>query len=146
MSQPTPKPNNHPAIWPIVIDEMKKRDQLGRQRYGTPLQPFNGRDSLMDAYEEVLDLAVYIRTAIYELDDYQMTKIEQLNIAAQAVKLYAETHPRPPHVTQAQAAEMLRVSRNTMSKIVKAGVIRLNSCGLIPITEVDRVLATDRAA
>jgi len=27
-------------------------------------------------------------------------------IALKAVQLYAEMHPRPPHVTQAQAAEM----------------------------------------
>lgn len=30
--------------------------------------------------------------------------MDTLNIAVQAVKLYAETHPRPPHVTQRQAA------------------------------------------
>lgn len=30
-------------------------------------------------------------------------------IALKAVQLYAEMHPRPPHVTQAQAAEMLMV-------------------------------------
>ena len=33
-----------------------------------PLQAFNGRDSLKDAYEEALDLCVYLRTAIYEKD------------------------------------------------------------------------------
>lgn len=33
-----------------------------------------------------------------------------LEIATRAVRLYAESHPRPPHVTQAQAGEMLRLS------------------------------------
>lgn len=66
--QPAPTPNEKPAMWPLVVSDMRKRDNLGRQRYGTPLQPFNGRDTLRDAYEEALDLAVYLRTAIYERD------------------------------------------------------------------------------
>lgn len=67
-TQPAPKPNGHPAAWPLVMKDMIERDQLGRQRYGTPLQPHNGRDTLLDAYQEALDLAVYLRTAIYERD------------------------------------------------------------------------------
>ncbi|MEO6034334.1 MAG: hypothetical protein ABIQ35_03680 [Verrucomicrobiota bacterium] len=39
----------------------------GRQ-WPVPLQPFNGRDALHDAYEEVLDLAQYFRQALYERD------------------------------------------------------------------------------
>jgi predicted XRE-type DNA-binding protein len=72
-----------------------------------------------------------------------MTDIVQ--IAATAVRLYAESHPRPPHVTQSQAAEMLHVSRPTVSRMVRAGTLKLNGCGLIPISEIDRVLAA-RAA
>lgn len=66
--QPHPTPNDKPAVWPLVMVDMAKRDHIGRQRYGTPLQPFNGRDALLDAYEEALDLAVYLRSAIYERD------------------------------------------------------------------------------
>lgn len=69
-----------------------------------------------------------------------------IQIAAKAVQLYAETHPRPAQITQTQAAEMLGISRPTLSRMVKAGTIKLNACGLIPITEIDRVLAADRAA
>lgn len=64
--QPAPKPNTLPAIWDLVIEEMRHRDRIGRQRYGTPLQPFNGRDALTDAFQEALDLVVYLRQAIYE--------------------------------------------------------------------------------
>lgn len=67
-TQPAPKPNQHPAVWPLVMVDMAGRDKLGRERYGTPLQPHNGRDALRDAYEEALDLAVYLRTAMYERD------------------------------------------------------------------------------
>ena len=66
--QPAPTPNDKPAIWPLVIVDMNGRDNLGRQRYGTPLQPDNGRDMLKDAYEEALDLACYLRGALYERD------------------------------------------------------------------------------
>ena len=51
-----------------MISDMRLRNNLGRERYGTPLQPFNGRDALMDAYEESLDLCVYLRQVIYERD------------------------------------------------------------------------------
>ena len=66
--KPEPVGNEHPAIWSLVIEEMQARDQLGRKRYGTPLQAHNGRDALVDAYQEALDLAVYLRQAIYERD------------------------------------------------------------------------------
>ena len=63
-----PTPNAHPAVWQIVIKDMQDRHEVGIKRYGTPLQPHNGRDMLLDAYQEVLDLAVYLRGAIYERD------------------------------------------------------------------------------
>lgn len=52
--------------WKLVIQDMKKRNKLGIKRYGKALKPLNGRDSLNDAYEEVLDLAVYIRNELRE--------------------------------------------------------------------------------
>ena len=39
-----------------------------RAKYGVGLQPHNGRDVLRDAYEEALDLCVYLRQAIFERD------------------------------------------------------------------------------
>lgn len=66
--QPPPAESNHPAVWGLVLADMQARDQLGRARYGTPLQPFNGRDALVDLYQELLDAAVYARQAIYERD------------------------------------------------------------------------------
>ncbi len=84
--QPSPVPNDRPAVWDLVIDDMRARDALGRARYGTPLQAGNGRDALRDAYEEALDLAVYLRQAIAERDARQLFKIinsemiEQLRI------------------------------------------------------------------
>lgn len=67
--QAAPKANDLPGVWGLVMKDMVDRDQLGRERYGTKLQPHNGRDALRDAYEEALDLAVYMRQAIYERDN-----------------------------------------------------------------------------
>ncbi|KVN31749.1 hypothetical protein WT11_01255 [Burkholderia stagnalis] len=65
---------------------------------------------------------------------------EVLNLARRAVQLYAETHPRPLHVTIQQAAEMMGLSRHTVSKMVSMGTLRLNKCGRIPIGQVDAAL------
>jgi hypothetical protein len=47
---------------------MAKRKLFGVKKYGTVLHPFNGRDALRDAYEEAMDLCVYLRQAIEERD------------------------------------------------------------------------------
>lgn len=64
--EPAPTPNDGPSMHDLVIEDMAKRKEFGLAKYGTLLQAGNGRDALMDAYEEVLDLAVYLRQAIEE--------------------------------------------------------------------------------
>lgn len=54
------------ASWRNVADDMRARDSVGRERYGTPLTTGNGRDHLVDAYQEALDLVVYLRTESLE--------------------------------------------------------------------------------
>jgi len=68
MNKPESAPikNTSTPIWKLVIADMKERDQIGRKKYGTPLQAHNGRDPLVDAYQEALDLAVYLRQALCE--------------------------------------------------------------------------------
>lgn len=65
VDQPMPS-GDGPAVWPLVIEDMRERDAAGRARYGVPLRANNGRDALVDAYQEALDLAVYLRQAIAE--------------------------------------------------------------------------------
>lgn len=50
----------------IILADMKERDRIGRERYGTPLTTGNGRDHLVDAYQERLDLIVYLRAWLEE--------------------------------------------------------------------------------
>lgn len=66
---------------------------------------------------------------------------DALSIAHAAVRLYAETHPRPPQVTQQQAADMLGISRHTVRKLIAHGSLSLNKCGMIPVGQVDRLLS-----
>lgn len=65
----------------------------------------------------------------------------ELRIAHRAVQLYAETHPRPTHVTQIQAAEILGVSTRTVRNYIHAGKLKLNRCGMLPIEAVDAIRA-----
>lgn len=67
-TQPAPEASNSPAAWDLVMQDMQDRDRFGHEKYGVRLQPHNGRDALKDAYQEALDLAVYLRSAIYERD------------------------------------------------------------------------------
>lgn len=52
----------------MVREDLEERERVGIERYGTSLQPHNGRDALRDAYEEALDLACYLRQAMAERD------------------------------------------------------------------------------
>ncbi|MCW2768516.1 MAG: hypothetical protein JWO11_4475 [Nocardioides sp.] len=64
--QAMPTPNESPSVQGMVRADLETREEIGRERYGTALQPHNGRDALRDAYEEALDLACYLRQAIAE--------------------------------------------------------------------------------
>lgn len=66
VDQPPPIPNASVPVWDLVMADMEERDRVGRARYGTPLQTHNGRDALVDLYQELLDAVVYIRQVIEE--------------------------------------------------------------------------------
>lgn len=60
---PDPKATG-PDCWELVFADMQERREYGMREYGTPLRPDNLRDPLLDAYQEALDLVVYLRTEI----------------------------------------------------------------------------------
>lgn len=74
--QPSPVPNNNPSVHDLVCQEkelsdelckdLQSRKEIGLARYGTSLQVGNGRNSLIDAYQEILDSIVYLRKEIGE--------------------------------------------------------------------------------
>lgn len=64
--QPNPTKNKNKPIVDMVIKDMKIRKKQGIKTYGVPLQAFNGRDALLDAYEEALDLCMYLKQSLEE--------------------------------------------------------------------------------
>lgn len=66
--QPLPIDSNNPVIHDLVIEDVRKRLELGISRYGQGLKAFDGRDTLKDIYDEQLDAACYIRKLMYERD------------------------------------------------------------------------------
>lgn len=61
--QPAPQPGQA-AVLPLVIADLEARATMGERKYGTRLMVENGRDHLVDAYQEALDLAMYLRAEI----------------------------------------------------------------------------------
>jgi hypothetical protein len=86
MPEPKPQPNDNPAIWTLVLEDvpyvfpradqgdvvailradMHARDEMGRAKYNTPLQAHNGRNPWTDAYQEALDGCAYSRQMLEE--------------------------------------------------------------------------------
>ena len=52
-----------------VLSDLRERAETGREKYGTYLKTHNGRDALWDAYQEALDLCMYLRQMILERDN-----------------------------------------------------------------------------
>lgn len=65
------------SVTQAVITDLRQREQVGIRRYGRTLETFNGRNALIDAYEEVLDLAQYIKQVLME-DDALRAENERL--------------------------------------------------------------------
>lgn len=63
--QPAPQPGGA-KILDLVVGDLRERAEMGRAKYGTYLQAGNGREALVDAYQEALDLAMYLRQEITE--------------------------------------------------------------------------------
>ena len=65
--QPSPQPSpgslQEAAHW-LVCADLLERAAMGQAKYGTPLTVDNGRNHLIDAYQEALDLLCYLRMAI----------------------------------------------------------------------------------
>ena len=66
---PQPEPEAGKVdIWPLVIEDISDKVKSGKIKYGTVLQSHNGRDALLDAYQEAIDLVFYLRQLITERD------------------------------------------------------------------------------
>jgi hypothetical protein len=66
MNQPAPVKNDSPFIVDLVVKDLEARKQLGIERYGVALQAHNGRNTLLDLYEELQDAVIYIKGLLEE--------------------------------------------------------------------------------
>lgn len=73
MSVPEPVPNTEAGkmIYPLVLKDIEDRVKFGKLKYGTELHAHNGRNPLVDAYQEAIDLVMYLRQAIEEDESSQ---------------------------------------------------------------------------
>jgi hypothetical protein len=49
-----------------LCNDLLDRAEVGYKRYGAYLQPYNGRNNFLDAYQECLDMAKYMRNQMEE--------------------------------------------------------------------------------
>lgn len=68
--EPMPIKNELPFMWTRAMERFVKlaqaRDEFGAKKYGTRLQPFNGRNPKIDALQELLDAFVYFEQILFE--------------------------------------------------------------------------------
>ena len=64
--QPMAAPTSATGIEALVIADIERRQQLGIAKYGTTVaaNPLTHQQWLQHAYEEALDLAIYLRRAM----------------------------------------------------------------------------------
>lgn len=66
-AQPAPTPGRE-SVTDAVVADLQTRREHGKLKYNTELQTHNGRDAMVDAYQEALDLVLYFKQALMERD------------------------------------------------------------------------------
>ena len=89
--QPPPTAGEGEEVWPLIYgnvalvlpdwlkEDMRARHQVGIAKYGTALKVWNGRDAVIDAYQESLDLIVYVKQARERMGPYSLRKPDNIN-------------------------------------------------------------------
>ncbi|MGW9067852.1 hypothetical protein ACWGQT_00170 [Streptomyces yangpuensis] len=77
--QPLPHEGGEP-VQERLIGMIKERRTLGIQRYGRPLETFNGRNAVQDALDEALDLATYLTQVRMEQEARQKGVAQALSL------------------------------------------------------------------
>jgi hypothetical protein len=67
---PVPHRTNVPDSHDLLVETIYERKALGERRYGSALQPRNGRDNLVDALQEAADLAAYLQNEVWQRENH----------------------------------------------------------------------------
>ena len=142
----TPEPPPTPGdaeVWPLVLEDIAERDRMGRAKYGQPLSTHDGRDSLVDAYQEALDLVVYLRKAIAERDDWKARAMAAESDAAKWRELKDAADSKTLVVIPADQAEPLkRLLSRVLSPVVDPSLPDLTADLKAALQKVGRALPT----
>lgn len=60
-----------------LCNDLKDRAEAGFDRYGMYLAPNNGRNSILDSYQEILDCSKYLRNSLAEKWDQEVYSFYQ---------------------------------------------------------------------
>jgi len=69
-----------------VVVDLKQRAKMGEQKYGTPLRLNNGRNALMDLYQEILDALMYCTQLNLQRSDLQGGQFNRLAVVAAHIR------------------------------------------------------------
>lgn len=65
IEQPAPVGEGR-VVLDAVVSDLQERAIMGKEKYGTFLRTNNGRNALLDAYQEALDLVMYLKQRLME--------------------------------------------------------------------------------
>lgn len=87
MTAPQPDPKRGRAsVTDAVIADLQTRREGGIKKYGNELESGNGRNALVDAYQEATDLALYLRQRVMEDQDREEARVELEKVKATVFK------------------------------------------------------------
>lgn len=70
-----------------VLSDLIQRAYFGKEKYGTMLKTNNGRDALVDAYQEALDLVMYLKQTLLEREEMKEKQAQLWNDGTYIVEI-----------------------------------------------------------
>ena len=120
--QPKPEGSGTPIVVHVMKD-IAERVAVGVERYGEPLKANNGRNALLDLYQELIDGVMYIRQELEE----RKSKDEQIDILENTNRTLK--HINDILVSQRDEAER---ARNDLQASVNKLMARIGELERIP--------------
>lgn len=91
--EPCPHQGMDP-VFPELLNTIGHRVLMGVEKYGQPLRTHDGRDHLMDAFQEIIDAAMYLQAAIMEREDDETAEpVPDVHaLPEKVVRMWADVH------------------------------------------------------
>lgn len=135
--EPNPVPGSR-DIYPLVLEDIKARVEAGKQKYGTVLQANNGRDALMDAYQEAIDLVMYLRQKIEEGEQAKSKSLLREENTLQVARLLNEAFLEVSQKDEGKEKNDMPTIRRVRTP--KGHIIHLSpSCDSLSLVDLNRL-------